>query len=413
VVASPVVIKLPTLHSGQREVIATAARFNVLACGRRWGKTVLGIDRLIQPALEGYPVAWFAPTYKMLVEVQRDLTTILRPVVSRLNVQEHRFELVTRGVVELWSLDNPDVARGRKYRRIVTDEAAMVRGLQIAWQQVLRPTLIDYQGDAWFLSTPRGLNFYKALYDLGADPEQPDWRSWRQPTWSNPYIAASEIEAARRTMTERDYRQEIEAEFLEGEGAVFRRFGDCATAEALSAGQPGRRYLYGVDWAQKYDYTAIVVLDPATRSMVALDRFHEVDYNVQSDRLKALFTRFPPALVIAESNAMGLPIIQRLQLEGWPIEAFETTAVSKPVIIQHLALAFETGRIRILPDPVLLAELGSYEQELLPSGRYRYSAPEGQHDDTVMALALAYAPLGSEAPAGRIVYDNRVSISPV
>jgi len=28
--------------------------------------------------------------------------------------------------------------------------------------------------------------------------------------------------------------------------------------------------------------------------------------------------------------------------------------------------------------------------ERLPSGRYRYSAPPGGHDDTVIALALAF-----------------------
>ena len=54
-------LQLTALHPAQLEVTQQAKRFNVVCCGRRWGKTVLGMDRLIQPALHGKPVAWFAP----------------------------------------------------------------------------------------------------------------------------------------------------------------------------------------------------------------------------------------------------------------------------------------------------------------------------------------------------------------
>jgi len=400
-------------HIGQQAVVAESRRFNVLACGRRWGKTMLGEDRIVGPALDGYPCGWFSPTYKMLSEVWRSLVLLLRPVISRVNVQEHRLELVTGGLIEMWSLDNPDVARGRKYKEIVVDEAAMVHNLQDAWQAVLRPTLIDFEGGAWFLSTPKGMNFFKALYDLGQDPQMTEWASWRLPTRGNPHIPASEVDALRIGSPERTYLQEIEAEFLEFEGAVFRRLAEAATAQVLDKGLERRTYVYGVDWAQSYDFTVITVLDPTTRAMVAMDRFNEIDYPFQSERLKAMFKRFPPALVVAESNAMGRPIIQRLQLEGYPIEPFDTSPASKPVLIQTLALAFERGLLSIINDPVLLAELQAYEAVKMPSGRIAYSAPEGQHDDCVMSLALAWIALGDETPDdGLVVFDDRVSISP-
>ena len=60
-------------------------------------------------------------------------------------------------------------------------------------------------------------------------------------------------------------------------------------------------------------------------------------------------------------------------------------------MIDALAMAFEQGAIRILNDPVLVGELQAYEMERLPSGMLRYSAPEGMHDDTVIALALAWS----------------------
>src|ERR1044072_6814140 len=131
-------------------------RFNVLACGRRWGKTTFGMGRLVPPALEGYPVAWFSPTYNMLTEVWRTTVQTLTPVIRRMSVQEHRLELITGGIVDMWSLDTPDVARGRKYRRIAVYEAAMIRDLLLAWQQVIRPTLADYEGDADFHTQSTG-----------------------------------------------------------------------------------------------------------------------------------------------------------------------------------------------------------------------------------------------------------------
>ena len=135
--------------------------------GRRFGKSTLGEDRIIHPALDGYPTAWFSPTYKMLSEIWRDLQVRLRHVTKYTNMQERRIELVTGGSIEMWSLDKPDVARGRKYKRVVIDEASIIRGLDDAWQAVIRPTLADFRGDAYLLGTPKGDNFFKQAFEFG------------------------------------------------------------------------------------------------------------------------------------------------------------------------------------------------------------------------------------------------------
>ena len=59
-------------------------------------------------------------------------------------------------------------------------------------------------------------------------------------------------------------------------------------------------------------------------------------------------------------------------------------------MVESLALAFEREQIEILNDPLLIAELQAFAAERLPGGSTRYSAPEGMHDDMVMALALAW-----------------------
>jgi predicted phage terminase large subunit-like protein len=214
---------LPVLHSAQEQIRAGAARFNVLNCGRRFGKDVLGQDLLVEPALKekGLPVAWFAPTYKMMQDTFRDVSDTLRPVATKINASEYRIELVTGGVIDMWSLDVPNVARGRKYARVIINEAAMVNDLTRVFQRVIRPTLADYQGDAWFLSTPVGHNDFFDLYNRQFTNE--NWRGWTYPTSANPYIPASEIEEMRRDMPDTAFRQEILAEFVAVEGALFQR----------------------------------------------------------------------------------------------------------------------------------------------------------------------------------------------
>jgi hypothetical protein len=77
------------------------------------------------------------------------LRSVLASVTGDKNEQEKRLEVISGGSIELWSLDNPDAARGRKYALVVIDEAAMIPTLEQAWQQSIRPTLTDLQGCAW------------------------------------------------------------------------------------------------------------------------------------------------------------------------------------------------------------------------------------------------------------------------
>jgi hypothetical protein len=229
-------------------VRSEARRFNVLSCGRRWGKTTFGIDTAAHPALAGFPVAWFGPTYKNIADTWRQLVQVLRPVTVRKLETEHRLELITGGTIEMWSLDKDDVARGRKYRMVVVDEAAMVANLKDAWQFVIRPTLTDYQGSAWFMSTPRGMNYFKVLFDRGQDTLRPTWASWQMPTVSNPHIAPGEIQEARQDMHELAFNQEYLAQFVSFEGAVFRRVMDAAVMTPATGPVDGREYVFGVDW---------------------------------------------------------------------------------------------------------------------------------------------------------------------
>ena len=313
-------LTLPRQHPGQKEVTRTRARFNVLACGlkrRRFGKTTYGIDRCVTPDVLAYPVGWFSPTYKMLLEVWREAVRVLKPITSRVSASDHRIENLAGGVLEFWSLDNPDSARGRKYRRIIVDEAAMVPALMDAWQYALRPTLVDYSGDAYFLSTPKGRNGFWQMWQWGQDPLQAEWASWQMPSSVNPRIPASEFEAMRETMPERVYRQEILAEFMEDGIGVFRGVLKAATAKRESAPLPGHHYIMGVDLARKVDFTVCIVLDVSVSpvKMVAVDRFNQTDWAIQVERIKTLARRFQVEMIAVDQTGVGDPVVQQLQRE--------------------------------------------------------------------------------------------------
>ena len=382
-------------HKAQQQVIDNLTRFNVLDCGRRFGKSHLGIDRLITPETLSYPQAWYSPTYKMLLEIWRELVEVCLPITKRKSEQEKRIELITGGVIECWSLDSPDVARGRKYKRVIIDEAAMVKDLQRAWQAVIRPSLADYIGDAFFLSTPKGRNFFWTLYQWGMDSNKPDWSSWNYSTYDNPEIDKAEIDSLKAELPERIFRQEILAEFLEDGAGVFRNVRESNNAEWQAQAISSHQYIMGVDWGKIHDFTVLSVIDADLPALVHYERFNKIDYQFQLRRLQSLYDKFNPMEVVCESNSMGEPLIEQLRSNNLPIRAFTTTNASKSKIIEDLAMGFEKD-FSIIDDEVIIQELLNYEVERLPGGQMRYNAPVGLYDDCVISLALAYSGLSNQ-----------------
>jgi len=383
-----VTVKLYQPHPGQRAILQHPARFKVVACGRRFGKTETGKILLVERALAGGVGWWISPTYRMADDVWRDLKRALDGAIARKNEEMRRLDVIGGGVIRVRSGRDPDGLRGAGLDLAVLDEAAYLH--PDVWRAAIRPALADRRGEALFLSTPRGRNWFWGVWMNGQSAAHPDWMSWRFPTAANPLIDPGEIEAARALLPERVFREEYLAEFQDDGGLVFRRVDACATVPPGEQPEPGTRYVFGVDWAREDDFTCIAVLDADRRRLVALDRFNEIGWALQRGRLAALADRWQPEAIWAEANSIGGPNIEALQAEGLPVIPFTTTATSKGPLIEALALALERDEVAILPDAALVNELGAYRLERLPSGRFRYGAPPGGHDDCVIALALAW-----------------------
>ena len=366
------------------------ARFKVVSAGRRFGKTRLAVLECVNVANQGGRAWWVSPTYKTSEVGWRPLRSLNRDVPgAEIRLGDRIINYPNGGFVAVRSADNPDSLRGEGLDFVVMDECAFMQ--REAWTEAIRPALSDRQGKALFISTPKGRNHFWELYQKGINGEE-GWQSWTFPTISNPFIQASEIEAAKRDLPEMIFRQEYLAEFIDDSGGVFRRVQEAAVLEPQEP-DANKQYVAGVDVASSIDFTVVSIMDVKSKELVYMDRFNRVDYNVLENRLEALYRRWHLDSMKIEANSIGQPVIDHLYAKGLSIIPFTTTSATKQAIIQGLQSAFEHGEIRIINDPILVGELLSFESKRSPSGGFSYSAPSGMHDDTVMSLAIAWSAL--------------------
>src|SRR5260221_425035 len=226
---------LPAPHPGQMRVWQEMRRFNFLAAGRRWRKTTFAMAWLIEQTLEqGGDFLWGAPTFKQ-VRVGWDEMRFACSEIADFEFNESRMTILFprdpqfsgRAKGHFVSLDEPDNARGLTAARVVLDEAADIP--QRAWYQVIRPMLMDTNGQALLTGSPKGRNWFHTEWTRAED--RPDAKAWQIPTvgaviadgrllrqphpYENPHVPWPEIEQMFDTLPERVFRQEILAEFLD------------------------------------------------------------------------------------------------------------------------------------------------------------------------------------------------------
>jgi len=239
------------LHNGHLEVIKDPARFKVLACGRRWGKTLLTSLTALAVLMQPNRRVWIvAPDYGLTEKVFRELYSILvtqlkliEPgVKGRARNQKGDYYLETPwgSVLEAKSMERPDSLAGEANDLVIVDEAALDPRLDDIWVQMIQPTLMDKEGSAVFISTPRGKNsFYKLhlfgsvgkkqregklqiVFDeaTGTNNDMREWSSFQRTSYDNPLLAATpekskeEIDSAYRRSILAGKVQKFKQEYL-------------------------------------------------------------------------------------------------------------------------------------------------------------------------------------------------------
>jgi hypothetical protein len=393
---------LPQLRPDQQAIVNHPAKIKVVSMGRRWGKSFMSGTLALSVADHGGAVAWVVPTYKNARPTWRFCEMMTGPVAKQLKINrtERVIEFPSGGWLGVYSGDNDVSLRGDAFDLVIADEAARLS--ETTYTDVILPTLADRDGTCFLISTPRGRNWFFAEF-VKAQGDGTQAAAFTAPSTANPMPTIKRAaERARELVSDRTYRQEWLAEFLDDGGGVFRRVREAATATMQDAALPAHSYIMGADWGRSNDATVLTVVDATTRQVCYVDRMLDTDYRLQTSRLRALAERFDVAQIVAEANSMGGPLVEQLLNEGLPVVGFTTTNASKALIIDALALAFERGELAILDDAQLIAELQAYEAERLPGGMVRYGAPTGMHDDHVISLALAWH--GANVPSAERLF---------
>ncbi len=394
-------ILLPQPLCHQLDVLRHPARLKVVVCGRRWGKSLLGLiacveghgppDSGFRGALEGAQIWWIAPTYPQGVLIWRDLKKALRGGWIEKREKEMRIVLPGGGSVTVKSADNPDALRGVGLDGVVLDEAAFMS--EDAWTHGIRPALADRQGWAMFLTTPNGMNWVHGLFETAATST--GWARWQRPTSENPIVPASEIEAARRDMGPLLFSQEFMAEFVTAGAGLFKpewfeqryepfgpdhwRLPD-GTQVSRNAVSVFATVDLAVSTKTTADYTVMAVVGRVRDGRLLLlhvDRARREGPDIVP-AIRSIMKAHNVRVFWIERTAFQLSIIQEARRRGIPVRELRPDR-DKVARALPLTAALEGGRF-------LLPRNAPWEKEVIHE---LLSFPIGKRDDQVDCLAYA------------------------
>lgn len=291
------------LRPAQQMVSDDTSRFRVVAAGRRMGKSILSLNEMAKYArFPNRKILYIAPTYRQAKtviwdELQEQL--IKRRWVKKINQSELQITLVNNSTITIRSAETKDALRGGKYHFIVMDECADIE--PEVWYQILRPTLSDTQGDALFIGSPKGRNWFYDIWLQGGD--LPGWSSHQFTTLQGGNVPESEILAARRDMSEREFNQEYLAQFVTYSGVIFYAYGDHNVRhhdrKFLSDHEPIH---VGID----FNVTPLCAVVATLRNGI-IHIFDEIEIHGSNtaELVDEIRTRYPNRPVIAYPDATG------------------------------------------------------------------------------------------------------------
>jgi hypothetical protein len=286
---------------------------------------------------------------------------------------------------------------------VLVDEASRVA--DDVFSAVL-PMLTTSNGRLVVLSTPKGSGGFFASQWRRSDVE---WEKIMAKASECPRIPPERLEEERKLHGDRQYAEEYECAFMGEGGQVFRKVSDSIDRGRVETAVITDHLLalhFGIDLGRMADSSVITCLDNMGRQ-VYFERFTEVSYPVQIQRIKdalGVFTtmareHMPQGYrsydlqkpsIIMDATGVGLPVYEQLINDGIEIMPFTITMPKKAELIEKLAAALDNGKIRLQDHPIQEQELVAFEQWRTPAGNYQYGAPSGTHDDTVIALSLAW-----------------------
>jgi hypothetical protein len=373
---------------GQAVVHKSEAKFREVMAGRQSGKTMVGIAEICVDAMSAKHVDWWiCPNYKVKPRAWRGLLAFLpKEVIVKKNETENYIQLVNGSEIRVTSADAEGSLVSESLDFAVCDEAGQWK--EKAWYQGIAPMFAARpDAKALLIGTPRGKNWFHRLWLKGqaGHDKDPEHESFHWKSEDSPYVSKSFLEEQRRNIPQDTYLQEYEANPLDNASAVFRNFRHCIRNWPMV---PDQFMCLGVDLARKIDFTAVVAMN-GKKQVTEIQRFQE-DWPDQKRRIVSTAFRLNSARGVVDSTGEGDVLVGFLREAGMQVEEFVLSNQSKQKLLDNLRVDFEQSLISIPNDTDLIAELDAYQYEFDEETRkMKFSAPEGMHDDLVIALALA------------------------
>lgn len=359
------------------------ARISAIEASTKSGKTTSCLVWLLEQAMQGLPnynYWWTAPVYGQAEIAFRRMKAGLPAEVYRATETPLKITLANGATIWFKSAEKPDNLYGEDVYAAVMDEASRMR--EEAWHAV-RSTLTATRGPVRMIGNVKGRrNFFYLLCRRaeGGEPGLAYYKITAYDAVRAGVLDADEIEAAKRDLPEHVFRELYLAEASDDGGNPFGFTHIAGCVAPLSEARP---FVCGVDLAKSVDWTVVIALDKAARTC-GFERW-QASWETTTPKILDLCGRTP---TLVDSTGVGDPIVERLQAKNRiNYVGYHFSSASKQRLMEGLSLAIQQRAVAF-PDGQIRRELDQFEY-VHARGGVRYSAPEGYHDDCVMALALA------------------------
>jgi hypothetical protein len=209
-------IPFPAPFPKQEEILASKARFTIVAGARDGGKTTAALDALLVSdfgALNGFPVGLFLPDGDAISMAKRRIFALIQPLLSG-RLDRTRVELLNGGSISFFALDAETHELWDQLALVVVDDCHKIERIADIWLHALQPMLARHRGRAWLFGKPQGVrNGFAKLYALQESDSR--YRSFQLPTEANPHFERTELERDRMSMAPEVFLQERGAEFVD------------------------------------------------------------------------------------------------------------------------------------------------------------------------------------------------------
>jgi len=347
-----------------------------------------GLYWFISPYLnQGVSTVWTDPNTNIFRWIPEEARHLIK-----INHSEHSITFQNGSVWQLKGADHKDGLRGAKPIGIAVDEYGEIAkrwGSELR-EAILEPSIRSSGGWIDYAGTPRGMNDFEHIRQLGQDPTQKEWWSSLKTVYDTGIYTEEEYVEIKRNAVNLDFiLQEYECQIKDGASTVFKGHSKCCKGR-LEEPIAGHTYIFGIDLARTFDRTAIVGFNTHTNQLVYFKTLQNESWEQQKMNIISTLQKYNNAQAVVDATGAGDSFTEQLSLTGASIYPFKISSnFIKRNLIEKMAMYLENEYISYPDIEEIKDELNSFEYEVSGRNNIIYSAPQGKHDDICIAIALA------------------------